>query len=312
MNSNIENIVSKLRQSQKELKDRQKKSCDLCDVHLDEEYACLYAQLKNRKQQTIVQNIINAEATSSMFKKIRWAITPPTNSQIDEIVIPNGDNFQLVTDAGKIYEHILCENKAVMTSSNQSLPAMPQFREYIGEYGEKYGMEEIMSGITLPSDITRNQYEKSYLEAITSLETADVPFPLIAATISFEEFRQIFLATRESTASSPSGLHMGHYQVGALYPHIGELLAHMISLPFKYSFAPKWWKKSIHLMMEMKKGFPLVSKLRMIQLFEADFNAVLKLKIGRQLMHQPVVEKNFRHEMHGGRQHRSTHPTTLV
>ncbi|HIC43781.1 MAG TPA: hypothetical protein EYO73_05695 [Sulfurimonas sp.] len=89
-------------------------------------------------------------------------------------------------------------------------------------------------------------------------------------------------------------------------------MARMMSLPFKYSFAPSRWKQSIHLMMEKKKGFPHVSKLCMIQLFEADFNAVLKLKIGRHLMQHKVVQHNLGHEMHGGWQHRSTHHALLM
>ena len=60
-----------------------------------------------------------------------------------------------------------------------------------------------------------------------------------------------------ATASSPSGVHMGHYKVGALFPKIGSVLAKMMSYPFMYAFSPKRWQSSIHMMLEKIQGRPI-------------------------------------------------------
>lgn len=54
------------------------------------------------------------------------------------------------------------------------------------------------------------------------------------------------------------------------------------------------------------KGVPLINKLRIIQLIEADLNAVLKYKIGHQLMRLKSTNKILGDDMHGGRPKRST------
>ena len=105
---------------------------------------------------------------------------------------------------------------------------------------------------------------------------------------------------------------MGHYKVGALYPKIGQVLTIMMSLPFQYGFSPERWRESIHVMLEKIRGNPRIDKLRIIQLFEADLNAVLKIKIGRNLMHKPEMERILGDDMHGGRKGRTAHDALLT
>ena len=64
--------------------------------------------------------------------------------------------------------------------------------------------------------------------------------------------------TREMTASSPSGVHMGHYKIGAENNEIAEILASMASMPFMNGFAPSRWENSIHVMLEKIAGCPIV------------------------------------------------------
>jgi hypothetical protein len=101
-------------------------------------------------------------------------------------------------------------------------------------------------------------------------------------TITEEEFCHMFNNTREATASSPSGIHVGHYKIATQIPKLCTILTKMMSIPFQHNFPPERWQKSTHFMIEKIKGSPKINKLRIIQLIEADFNAALKIKIGRQ------------------------------
>ena len=74
------------------------------------------------------------------------------------------------------------------------------------------------------------------------MESEKFPHPLIDSEVTFQEFKDLFDITRESTSSSPSGIHMGHYKVAALFPAIGNILVKMMSLPFQYGFSPSMWR----------------------------------------------------------------------
>ena len=167
-------------------------------------------------------------------------------------------------------------------------------------------------GEELPEAIATQEYLNILLKSMRSLESNEHHFPLMTDEVTFEEYKSIFTATRETTASSPSGIHIGHYQVGAYYPEIGKTLAIMMTLPFKYGFAPNRWRNSIHLMLEKCHGRPIINKLRIIQLFEADFNAYLKIKISRQLMRKAEKQGLFGSDMHGGLKGKSTHDALLT
>jgi hypothetical protein len=120
---------------------------------------------------------------------------------------------------------------------------------------------------------------------------------------------------RESTLSAPGG-HYGHYKTAAVdarlpkthadyWPVVADLYAIMASLPLKHRFAPKRWQTCIDAILEKLPGQPRIEKLRIIMLYEADFNFVLKLIWGRRLVrhaefHNCLGDKN--HGSHSGRQ----------
>jgi hypothetical protein len=67
------------------------------------------------------------------------------------------------------------------------------------------------------------------------------------------------------------------------YPALAEVHARICSLPLRFGFVADRWQYSANLMLEKSSG-RLVHKLRIIHLFEADFNFVLKLIWGKRLM----------------------------
>ena len=92
---------------------------------------------------------------------------------------------------------------------------------------------------------------------------------------------------RESTASAP-GTHYGHYKTVAVAARLpadhpdhtmilAEIYAVMATFPLQHGFAPTHWQHCVDAILEKLPGKPLFEKLRIILLYEADFNFVLKL-----------------------------------
>jgi len=106
---------------------------------------------------------------------------------------------------------------------------------------------------------------------------------LIDLTIDSDDFVKAWTKFRESTSSSPSGRHYGHYKAAALaykapkkladrtdnplhFPALAEYHATMSTLPLQYGFSPKRWRVSINAMLEKSNRSRLVDKLRIIHL----------------------------------------------
>jgi hypothetical protein len=134
---------------------------------------------------------------------------------------------------------------------------------------------------------------------------------LISTTISTGDWIVGWKKMRESTASAP-GSHYGHYKTAALAATlpvnhadhttlIAEIYAIMLLLPLKHGFAPSRWRKCINAILEIIPGQPRIEKLRIIMLYEADFNFMLKLIWGKRLVRHAEKYKCLGTENKGSR-----------
>ena len=70
----------------------------------------------------------------------------------------------------------------------------------------------------------------------------------------------------------------------------------MINFPLRYGFAPTRWCKSITIMIAKDPGSSKIERIRVIHLFEADYNFTLKLLWGKRLVYQGEDHNCFGHQ----------------
>ena len=62
---------------------------------------------------------------------------------------------------------------------------------------------------------------------------------------------------------------------------MAQLHVDMINFPITYGFAPKRWTGLVTPLIEKEEELPYLTHLRIIYLFEADYNLFLKIIYGR-------------------------------
>jgi hypothetical protein len=105
------------------------------------------------------------------------------------------------------------------------------------------------------------------------------------ADLSEDEFVQLYKNAHESTLSSPSSRHIGHYKAAVKDPILVNLHTIMMSLLFKVAFAPTRWTRVTNIMLEKEENNPRCHRLRKLALFELDLNHAKCILIGRRLTH---------------------------
>ncbi len=80
--------------------------------------------------------------------------------------------------------------------------------------------------------------------------------------------------------SSESGIHFGHYIVGCKSDIIVHYHAAQVSVILTHAIQLEQWSQGLSVMLEKTLGNTLVTKLRVILLMEADFNATNKIVYG--------------------------------
>jgi hypothetical protein len=125
----------------------------------------------------------------------------------------------------------------------------------------------------------------------------------IKSIITVDEFNATVKKWKESTSTSPSIRHLGHYRSAILDDHVTSIHTDMLNLPIQFGFAPARWTP----MIEKDRGKPYLTHLRVIHLFEADYNLFLKiLFLGKRLVRNGEKSNALNDQQHGSRPCRIT------
>jgi len=92
-------------------------------------------------------------------------------------------------------------------------------------------------------------------------------------THCLQEYQGGWHKAQEEMLSSPSGIHFSHYIAGNFNPDILVFNAKLVDIPFSTRYSPTQWCRGLNVMLEKSPGNFNVEKLRIILLFEADFNS---------------------------------------
>ncbi len=76
---------------------------------------------------------------------------------------------------------------------------------------------------------------------------------------------------------------MGHWVTAAFLDDLSEIHVLFINIANKFKIVYDRWAVTFHCMLQ-KEFRPFIHRLHIIQLFEADFNAVQKILLARQRM----------------------------
>jgi hypothetical protein len=160
-------------------------------------------------------------------------------------------------------------------------------------------------GDTAAADlILRGKYTNAELDDITQLllkHCQSVSEPdVIKPELTLEEFTRKLRIWRESTSTSPSGRHLGHYKAVyrpiayACEPHeradlkdsrLALLQAHLsiINYCLRHGYSLLRWQGVVNVMILKEPNNHRFHHLRVLHLFEADHNLIIGVK-WRQLM----------------------------
>jgi len=114
------------------------------------------------------------------------------------------------------------------------------------------------------------------------------------------EYRVGWQKAKEQTSSSPSSVHFGHYIASIEDLVLEKINRLMAMIPLITGISPLHWHRTLNVMLEKMAGNCSVEKLRIIMLFEADFNNNNKW-LGRAIMANAETYQLLAPEQYGSR-----------
>jgi len=126
--------------------------------------------------------------------------------------------------------------------------------ETFGECGKSKVMAQVLGKFTPPPNC--DKYAEKFLLAVSCPQTISNIGPRLLTS-----YCQSWQKTRESTSSSASGIHFGHYIARTFNPEILVMNVTIADIPLQTGFLYERWKTGLNIMIEKTMGDFNVKKL---------------------------------------------------
>jgi len=277
------------------------------EAFLEEEIRHAKADGNTRRVKRLT-GIANAERQKRSHSRIRRALGTRKNGGVTSLrvreQIMGEDTIVEIIDPEEIQERLIERNRQHFKQAHETPFYDPQLFQRINDAADNALSDAILDGSPVAVS------HEAFPEVAEFVKMMARPTPIqededrISHEITREDVSQGFAKWRESTSTSPSGRHLGHYKAWIQDDDLLDLLTTMLQIVVKFGFAPERWCHSLNVMLEKDKGNPMIERLRIIHLFEADFNWMLKQFWAKRMLHYGESQGVLGEEQHGSRKNR--------
>jgi len=246
-------------------------------------------------QHSAILKLITGERNREAYRRIRALKGSTVGTSISQVEITGANGPQLITGRHAV-EQALCQSLQQRFTRAHGSPFLHQpLLKDVGFLGCGAAAQAILEG-TYQCPPETDEYTRLFIEALRW--PANRP-DLISTILNTEAFCRHWRRARESTSSSFSGLHFGHYKAAAYSPTIAHLHARFTQLVFMTGISLSRYQSGLQVILEKKAGAIHVDLLRAILLMEADFNAAMKLLIGHRMVCNAIKNRAVPQECFG-------------
>jgi hypothetical protein len=224
-----------------------------------------------------------------------------------------------IQDPTSLAETLFLRNKRHFAQADGTPFTRPPLSTALNFNGISSSVKSILHGHPIPDHL----YTTSKA-VLTELRQVRQP---LSHVMTLDNMIQGFAKWRESTSTSPSNKHLGIYKaLVQYYKHTEDCnkqsqsqeplstIEHtalqikllIINLSIEHTHTLERWKRVNNFFIEKIQGRPLLEKLRVIHIYETNWNLILKFFVAHKLTHTACANKTVTPEQAGGRIGRSS------
>ncbi|KAI2505051.1 hypothetical protein MHU86_9407 [Fragilaria crotonensis] len=283
---------------------------------------------ESARKARIVKRTLLGETSRQLFGKLRQIVKPTEYSALSQVLVPRHPESSDVTPPGQVHNllqhscpdnliwdtvitredieaHLLSFNREAFRAAAESpcghglihdaltfTSLSPESEALLqGEipeewYGDRDLLREFLASFQIPGSV---------------LESGPISCDITAADIV-----KGFKSWKETTTTSPSGRHLGHYKAMIQDKMLLECFRKFMNIAISRGISIPRWSNAVNVMIEKDPGRPQINRLRIIHLFEADYNLFLKIMWGSRLVRRSVQLHLLNDGQHGSVPGRTT------
>ena len=294
--------------------------------------AALQMANPDKAKELVEKEFNNTKASKEMYRRVPSA-RPKSSGGISMIKIPEspdddpkapGTRFKSVVEPMEVEAHILMRNKKHFSQARDTPLAHPDITDALSFSGTSSISDQLLQGTMDVTILTPNRFAQSILTHCRKSR------PEMAFEISLDEFKSSYKKWKVGTSTSPSGRHLSH-QHALFQPHginqddepdeyseaeqsrLDNWTAQhgIVSYGTKYGYCFERWKQVVNAMIEKEPGNPQLHRLRVIHLYESDYNSLLGIHL-RKVVHACEDTKVLNKGCYGSRANRQASDPTYI
>jgi endonuclease/exonuclease/phosphatase family metal-dependent hydrolase len=300
--------------------------------------AALYTELQAKGKAKVLQRLLRAESQSKVYKKIQYLRTQENDALgINSLKIPRhvpihdtvaikqlpdtAEHWESITVPSEIEKLLLHRNQLHFGQAEGTPFTGPPLIADLG-----YKADGCAANMILNGEINYSTVDEATALFVHHLQSKTVD--KLSGAITIDEVLGKLKVWKEQTTTSPSGVHLGHYHCLWRDPRMApndpqrtevienqkKLLAATVKLlnySLRHGYSFHRWSKIVNVMLQKDPGNPRIHRLRIIHIYEADYNLLLAVK-WRQAMHHAEDAKLLNDGLYGSRPGRSAHDPALL
>ena len=253
---------------------------------------------EDEERAAAIRAMMDRESSAKMWATLAWAFKDNggRGNAVTRVERREGESLVQYTEQQDIERVVQEETQTRFTAAESSPFCQGLLREQLGYMADTETAASILNGtFTIPTLL--DDTAALLIQEIGRVGQL-VSRGCVRMDVSAEEFSDYWRHMKESTSSSMSGVHFGHYVVAGANPSLSSFFARKISLVMRSGTAPSRWGVGLTVLLEKIAGVALVNKLRAILLMEADFNMHNRLIFGNRMMevareHNLIPDEQF-------------------
>ena len=298
-------IREKVFQSRLRLEEIQKNSVHLRRNHL-EARAEIYASENNLSKAQAVQELVSHESVRNTFKLLKSKLRADHAGPLTKIWVSRDDQGTFIKDINQrtvydtkdeVHKHLLQRNRKHLRQAKKTPFASGRWSQELkwdgtGDLGNAMLSGDLLHQRNFSSTV------KAYFESLAQCRM-QTGTRIVNPILSLSDYKKFWKCKRETTVTSPFGLHVGHYKAALQNDKLLNVHRLLLLIPFQTGLVPSRWRKTVQTMLEKDPGQPWIHRLRIIELFDAQVNAGFQIFIGRQMIWAAVQNSKLHPASYG-------------
>ena len=247
-----------------------------------------YAEEHNASKETALKQLLRKERLSQIYKKLGSHVSGKYYDPLKCLLIPDDptdpDNttWTALLKVEAIWEALLHQGRAHFSQASDTPFATGPIADKVGPFEQNEFSDKILQGTFDIDSLTNSIEVRDIVKGMSYQDPSNLPE--FDCTITVAQLKEQFKSAKESTASSPNGLHYGHWKTLLWDDDIFFPFASMISFAFKWGVPPKAWETAVQSVLEKDQGSPKITWLRWIVLLDAAMNMGFRIIFGHRMM----------------------------